>query len=139
MKCLREGCDSDFDSKTSRRKFCSDSCKMKHYRKHGKKTVASKFEMQVFMNDIKAMIQNFMEIPKDTSSYQAPVFRETIPQNNVLENVEIREHKTAQEYVKERMEECDSNEAYQAWLKRLDSDPYLSKEEKKLAKISTQY
>jgi len=59
MKCLEQSCDKEIQSKTGRRKFCSDKCKMKHFRKHGKKDVATKFDVQSMINEFKAMVQDF--------------------------------------------------------------------------------
>jgi hypothetical protein len=63
MKCLEEKCNNDFESKTGRRRFCSDKCKMKHFRKYGKKDVATKFDIQILINEFKSMVQEFLGRP----------------------------------------------------------------------------
>lgn len=57
MKCLVEDCNNEFENKTGRRRFCSDACKMKWHRKHPQKNVATKFDIQVLLNEFKATIQ----------------------------------------------------------------------------------
>lgn len=62
MKCLVENCKNEFESKTGRRKFCSDKCKLKYFRKHGKKNTASKFEITSILNEVKAAIQELKDL-----------------------------------------------------------------------------
>lgn len=56
MKCLTEDCDNEFESKTGRRKFCSDACKMRYFRKHGKKDSVSLMQVQVLYNAVLDMV-----------------------------------------------------------------------------------
>lgn len=140
MECLFDTCDNTFESKTGRRKFCSDSCKMKYYRKHGKKDVATKFDMQMLINEFKSVIQ-------ELTSGGGIVFQPILPnpaEVKSLNNAEdyfidlpepkkIVRTKSVIEYVKARME-CPDAESYQLWLEEVENDENLSDKDKKDAK-----
>lgn len=57
MKCLAEDCGKEIENKTGRQKFCSDACKMRWHRKHPRKNFATKFDMQILLNEFKSAIQ----------------------------------------------------------------------------------
>lgn len=85
MKCLAEDCKNEIESKTGRRKFCSDACKMKHFRKHGKKGVVTKIDVQMLFNDFKASVQDFTA---KINSGVSPVILDS-PKNSRIINDEL--------------------------------------------------
>jgi hypothetical protein len=141
MKCLAEDCNNEIVNKTGRRKFCSDSCKMKHFRKHGKKNVATKFDVQVLLNEIKSVVQDFagkvnygvvptiLDAPRVTD-----LIRDELPQYS--EPTPMQKPKSVVKYIQERLE-CENAEDYDNWLSNLENDPYLSKRDKQSAKTGT--
>jgi len=52
MKCLNEDCKNEFISKTDRKKYCSNACKQKYFRKHGKKGEITPLRLEVIYNSI---------------------------------------------------------------------------------------
>jgi len=56
MKCLTEDCANEIENKTGRRKFCSNACKMRYFRKHGKKDSVSPMQVQVLYNAVLDMV-----------------------------------------------------------------------------------
>lgn len=73
MKCLQEGCENEFESKTGRRKFCSNACKMKWHRKQpNSKNVLNKVQVQVLYNAMLEMTSSIKYLPTTPQSYDAP-------------------------------------------------------------------
>jgi hypothetical protein len=62
MKCLQEDCDKELENKSGRQKFCSNSCKMKYFRKHGKKESITKIQLTGILNEVRAAIQEFKDL-----------------------------------------------------------------------------
>ena len=57
MKCTLESCNNTFENKTGRKKFCSNACKMKWYRKNPKKEEVTKFDLKVVYNELLDLAQ----------------------------------------------------------------------------------
>jgi hypothetical protein len=64
MKCLAEDCTNEIENKTGRRKFCSNVCKMRHFRKHGNKGDIKLYQMQNLYNQ---MMEVWSELKKNKS------------------------------------------------------------------------
>lgn len=52
MKCLNDKCNKDFESNNPRRIYCSDACKLQHFRKHGKRGEIKEYKIDVLLNAV---------------------------------------------------------------------------------------
>ena len=71
MKCTLESCNNTFENKTGRKKFCSNACKMKWYRKNPKKEEVTKFDLKVVYNELLDLAQK-LSVGISTQSYNQP-------------------------------------------------------------------
>jgi len=138
---LEQSCDKEIQSKTGRRKFCSDKCKMKHFRKHGKKNVATKFDIQGMINEFKAMVQEFagntnhgqvptlmtyadFEKKSDKADFIKPTTGETF-------TVKVSPEKTFEQF-REAKRECESEEDWNKLKFQIENAVNLTAKQKNL-------
>lgn len=130
MKMCLE-CKTEFKSKTDRRKFCSDKCKVKWHRKHPKKDSVSKFDFQALYNEFKAAIQDLGKIQhvmpisqKDTLA----IYNTT--HTDQFTSIETIKQKTFQEHMNE-IAELDTPYEYEIKTKEIQASN-LSEKQKNL-------
>jgi len=128
MICLN--CNIDFNPKRPTAKFCSDNCRVKYHRKHGKKEAIKPFQMQALYNEIKEMVGRISVQDLNKPTNQIQPFQQ--PQTNYVASA-VKQRKSPQEWVIEKRE-IEDPEIYRKWVKELEEDPYLSTKEKSLIK-----
>lgn len=112
-RCLN--CENEYEPKRAASKFCSDNCRVKYHRKHGKKNSVSKFQLDVLYNSLLGLAER---IEKGLPSVQQE-FKERQLSNslNGLSNLgsvpKIKIRRTFENFVTLKREcECEED-----WLK----------------------
>jgi hypothetical protein len=136
MKCLQEKCDKEFESKTGRRKFCSDSCKMKYFRKHGKKGIVTPMQMQVLYNSVLEMVgkinygvvPTILDAPK-TYSQSGSISRSTFEHTDVKQpfTARVSVEKTFDQF-KEAKRECENEEDWEKIKAEIENSTLTTKQ-----------
>lgn len=136
MKCLEQNCNNQIESKTGRKKFCSNKCKMKHFRKVGKKNIVTKADIQILFNEFKAAIQEFSKRANNgTLNNVAEIKKEIISEHKPMFPKSAQIIKSVEEWVAEKRA-IELEEDFVGFQKRLDEATYLSDRQKKLIRIS---
>jgi len=133
MKCLQEECNNEFESKTGRRKFCSDSCKMKYFRKHGKKVIVTPMQMQVLYNSLLEMVGkiNYGVVPTmvnyDEFEKKAPIGNPVKPTMGQPFTARVSTEKTFDQF-KEAKRECENEEDWEKIKAEIENSTLTTKQ-----------
>lgn len=138
MNCLN--CDKVFKQKRPTAKFCSDNCRVKYHRKHGKKDIIKPFQMQSLYNEIKDMLGkiNYQEAndgAKTKITYnERPMF--STPVNPTYFNP--ADLPVLMEKYFERKRECQDATDWKSLSDEIDNDTRLNKQARIILKTTNQ-
>lgn len=122
-ECLH--CKKEFEAKTDKRKFCSDSCRVMYHRKHGGKNSIKPFQVQALYNEM-------MEVLSKLKGGVLPEKGETPPVAAKTEApLPPKEQKTFQQFMNQIPELLYEDE-FKAFAKEVNAATNLSQKQRDL-------
>lgn len=132
MKCLN--CGKDIEAKTERRKYCSDACKMKYFRKHGKKNELKPYQMKVLYDAILELISNPSNSQLGKIYPQLGITKEEVGSPQAISTTSkysLGELKTFQQHMNE-IAELQYEDEYRKKYAEIEAAENLSEKQKNL-------
>jgi len=142
IKCL--GCEKEFEPVRSTAKFCSVKCRVKHFRKHGKKDEIKPYKVQILLNEFRGAIDEFKDLMKSGSINYAPTppngfdgakFDKVVHDESLsfdtLKKPFLKPQRSFDSYRQARID-CESQEQWEALKEEILNDAYLSTKQKSL-------
>jgi hypothetical protein len=122
-ECLH--CKKEFEAKTDKRKFCSDSCRVMHHRKHGGKNSLKPFQVQAMYNEMMEAIAQLRGggLPVKGETPPAPTRQEATPPQ--------KEQKTFQQFMNQIPELLYEDE-FKAFAREVNAATHLSEKQRSL-------